>query len=100
MLPSDRSPGPFRRFLIYFGLAAPPEDGLNVPSASPVPQPAREDGEERGIRKALVYFGLAEGPDPSRYGTAVERELDDDIDALRSRVAELEARLRAIEDVL
>ena len=44
------------------------------------------------LRKAAVYFGLADDPERSRYGE-VKRELDDDIDALRARIAELERRL-------
>lgn len=74
-----------------------------VPSMST--DQSRQAKARRGLQSALVYFGLAEeaGPDgqsqsllqkPSRYGNGVSQRLDQEIDALKARIAELEARGR------
>ncbi|WP_100350350.1 hypothetical protein [Luteimicrobium subarcticum] len=56
------------------------------------------------VRRTLARLGLAFSPDgaprtpgrrPSRYGPTVSRRVDEDVDALRARVAALEARLDA-----
>ena len=115
MLPSDPQPGPLRRLLHYFGLANVSDDRLHrqASSAAPVAKlsvsteqedatAAEETGPsaaERVARTALVYFGLSDDPERnrrSRYGE-VSSLLDRDIDALRARVAELEARLAALQ---
>jgi hypothetical protein len=96
--------------LHFFGLATTSDQRLSRGSraaapAEPVardeviagedrPTPRRETAE-RHARTALVYFGLAEHPDRSRYGE-VSPQLDADLDALRARVAELEAQLLAL----
>jgi hypothetical protein len=86
--------------LHYFGLVSAPDRRFEQPSrpAPPRPEPKPETASEPSdltvaLRKAAVYFGLADDPERSRYGSDVERALDDDIDALRARVAELERRL-------
>jgi uncharacterized protein YceH (UPF0502 family) len=82
VLPSEPRRGPIRRFLEY----------LEIDTTG---QPDR----------ALKYFGLKDdGFRYSRYSEymhgdyRVDAQLDDDVDALRARVAELEARLAALED--
>jgi hypothetical protein len=105
VLPDDRPSGPFRRALRYFGLVSSSDERFQQPSSPAPTRPAAEpeassEPEARSepseaavaLRKAAVYFGLADPPARSRYGE-VERELDDDIDALRARIAELERRL-------
>src|SRR4051812_9318836 len=87
----------WRRALVYFGLAEDPSSGHSAPAGRPRrvnrrARPTEQPVETRG-RRALVYFGLAEGEPPSRYGDTVARELDDDVDALRERVARLEEAL-------
>ena len=118
-----RRPGRWHRALIYFGLAeernaeaetstsARPTErqaadrearasalpGGSDPQerAASEPGPAAPPDKERPWhRSALLYFGLVEGDPPSRYGAEVATELDDDIDELRRRVAELEEELR------
>ena len=113
VLPSDRPTGPLRRLLHYFGLANATDDRLS-PTGSRRPQPAlapaqEEEAEpstvsprraavERGARTAMAYFGLADDDEHnrrSRYGE-VSSALDRDLDALRDRVAALEAQLDAL----
>ena len=94
MLPTDPPRNPFRRLLIYFGLAEGPSGPAPEPNRA---KPARASSGGQ-VRSTLQYFGLVEGPSDSRYGAMVKPELDEDVDALRARVAELEARLAALED--
>jgi hypothetical protein len=99
VLPDDRPSGPFRRVLRYFGLVSSSDERFQQPSSPAPPRPAAEPKASSepsevavALRKAAVYFGLADGPEPSRYGE-VKPSLDEDIDALRARIAELERRL-------
>src|SRR4051794_4085749 len=118
-----RRPGRWQRALIYFGLAeerdvetetSPPARPAERRAADPEtrasPPPARSDPQGRAARKtgtaeprakeqswqrsALLYLGLVEGEPQSRYGAELPSELDDDIDDLRRRVADLEEELR------
>ena len=108
MLPSERPTGRFRRLLHYFGLANATEENLRRSGARAAADPApRDDQDARALKDArreaakqhahtaLVYFGLAEDPDRSRYGD-VSSQLDTDLEALRARVAKLEAQLAAL----
>lgn len=98
MLPTDRPRGPLRRLLIYFGLAENPDNPIVEPARST--RPVLKDETLGGkARSVLAYFGLVEGEGKgdSRYGLNVKPELDDDVDALRAHIAELEARLAALE---
>jgi hypothetical protein len=106
----DRSPSLFRRVLHYVGLANAPDTRFNQRAVAPKARPdppelvshdqrePRAEAFGRALRTGLVYFGLAEDEEGhrtvgrSRYGD-VGSALDDDIDALRTRVAELERRL-------
>jgi hypothetical protein len=99
VLPDERPSGPLRRVLRYFGLVSSPDRRFEPPSRPTPPRPAAEPEASSepseftvALRKAAVYFGLADGPEPSRYGE-VKPSLDEDIDALRARIAELERRL-------
>jgi hypothetical protein len=99
VLPDERPSGPLRRVLRYFGLVDSSDERFQQPSRPAPPRPVveREASSEPSevavaLRKAAVYFGLADDPERSRYGE-VNRELDEDIDALRARIAELERRL-------
>ncbi|MDO9352570.1 MAG: hypothetical protein Q7T55_02680 [Solirubrobacteraceae bacterium] len=63
----------------------------------------RKTGMQRRFTSALEYFGLVHpsgpgaplpgAPRKSRYGIPTSPRLDQDIDSLERRVAELEARL-------
>ena len=93
MLPTEPPRrGRIRAALEYFGLATP----TGPPRAEP--EQTSGSGEPGRARPLLVYFGLADDPNRSRYGAEVRNELDQDVDALRARVAELEARLSALEN--
>jgi hypothetical protein len=90
-----------RRLLQYFGLLPAPDTPFEQPTVAPDPAPThppepRAEGFGRALRTGLVYFGLADddGPIPgrSRYGD-VATALDDEIDALKARVAELERQI-------
>lgn len=81
----DRRGGRLHRVLVYFGLRDGPEEP--TPPAPPAPPP---DPETSRWQNALVYFGLAESANTSRYGTAVSRDLDAEIDDLRRRLDALE----------
>ena len=96
MLENDRPRSRFRRLLIYFGLAENPSNPATEPARSTRPMRKNEPPSGKA-RATLAYFGLVERPADSRYGLDVKPELDDDLDALRARVAELEARLAALE---
>jgi hypothetical protein len=51
----------------------------------------RREVVERHVHTAAMYFGLADDPDRSRYG-----DVSTELDALRARVAKLEAQVRAL----
>ena len=90
-------------------LSEVPAQAVTVFSAHGVARSVEEEEEpdavspgraavERGARTAMVYFGLVDDEEHnrrSRYGE-VSSALDRDLDALRERVAELEARLDAL----
>ncbi len=81
----DRRGGRLHRVLVYFGLRDGPEE-----STPPAPRAPSPDPETSRWQNALVYFGLAESTNTSRYGAAVSRDLDAEIDDLRRRLDALE----------